>query len=219
MATYKNHVVLSSVEDNGDVNEFYPITDASDVSIEKTNSNIPSDVNNFQQLLDNMSGNAFGLIDDAVINGGDVKTVKDPVTTEINDDYGKYGSPTKLLSSTQIKNYINDHSFMIKKSTIGYDYFNAIDCTRDTQAIYCINTIGFKDSEVPSITVNGKETPLKGKYIVEWLPCYIDTLLGFQNQGIQRWIYIDEDGFTDERIFTRVYKNNKWSEFYNFNYK
>ena len=69
MATHKNHMVLGSVEDNGDVNEIYPIADAEDVNVKRNNGNIPSDVGNLQQLTDKMSAVAFNDSEDMVFAG------------------------------------------------------------------------------------------------------------------------------------------------------
>ena len=59
MASYNNDIVLSSIEENGDVNEIYPITDADDVNIKRNNSQVPSGVVNVQQLADKLGSGAF----------------------------------------------------------------------------------------------------------------------------------------------------------------
>ena len=79
-------MVLGSVEDNGDVNEMYPVTDAEDVNIKRNNGNIPSDVSNLQQLTDKMSAVAFNDSEDMVIDGNTMGTLQDPPSSEINDN-------------------------------------------------------------------------------------------------------------------------------------
>ena len=86
MATHKNHMVLGSVEDNGDVNEMYPVTDAEDVIIKRNNGNIPSDVSNLQQLTDKMSAVAFNNEEDIIFAGNTMGTFQDPLSSEINDN-------------------------------------------------------------------------------------------------------------------------------------
>ena len=111
MATYKNHMVLGSVEDNGDVNEMYPVTDAEDVIIKRNNGNIPSDVSNLQQLTDKMSAVAFNDSEDMVFAGNTMDTLQDPPSSEINDNKL---SEEYTWSSNKIKNRIENTTTELK---------------------------------------------------------------------------------------------------------
>ena len=210
MATYKNHVILSSVEDNGDVNEFYPITDASDVSFNR-NDNIPSNIDNIQQLLDNMTGNAFGLVDDAVIIGNE-KSINNPVSTEIDDSKT---SVTTLWSSNKIKDYVKNNTINIHKSHINNDLYNVINTTTPYPTTYCINTIGFKDKDIilPKIfdSNKNKDVYVRGRYIVEYFPQITDSSNHQHYDGFQRWTYVDDPD--NIYVFTRTCINGIWNNF------
>ena len=120
MASYKNHIVLSSIEENGDVNEIYPITDADDVNIKRNNSQVPSGVVNVQQLADKLGSGAFTNKENLVYVGDSENEL---ITSEIDDNTE---NKVSTWSSSKIKEFTDQNDSIIKE----YVYNEVGDVTK-----------------------------------------------------------------------------------------
>ena len=197
MTTYKNHVILSSVEDNGDINEFYPVVDAADIKIKKTNSGLSSTANNVKEVVDDLSSMAFTNISSfAYIKNSDENL------SEINDEIS---SDKTTWSSEKISNYVDSEVSKFNPRDFNYntEIANQIsDTTCKTQQIYCVHS-----DEITSTPNN-----LTGNFIVEYFP-FLDSSNDNSEVeiAVQRWTYLD---LTDKNyIFMRIAKNGSWNPF------
>ena len=206
MATYKNHLELSSVEENGDVNVLYPVNTGEDVSIKRNNSNLPSGVTNLQQLVDKMGPTAFANAEKMVFAGTTLGTANDPATSEINDNAVKN---SLTWSSEKITDYIGKSTTGFKRTTeVGEEYVNSYFPA--TPQVYSVNTSGFSSNTCPNGT--------KGNFIVEYFP-FVDRsniTNAMQNDSrrvnyaLQRWTYLNASSFA---VYQRVYTNGTWNSF------
>ena len=220
MATYKNHTVLSSVEENGDVNEIYPITDADDVNIKRNNSQVPSGVGNVQQLADRLGAGAFASTENSVYVG---ESDKELITSEIDDNTE---SKSSTWSSLKIQNFVNQNESTVRE----YVYSEAGKVTKfipqhkidenyvsqflpATPQVYCVDASKF--------STNSRPDGLTSKFIVEYFP-YVDRddivdspLNGPHrpNYAYQRWTKIQERAGESSAIYYRFFSNGIWDAF------
>ena len=203
MATYKNHMVLGSVEDNGDVNEIYPITDAEDVNVKRNNGNIPSDVSNLQQLTDKMSAVAFNDSEDMVIAGNTMGTFQDPPSSEINDNKL---SEEYTWSSNKIKNRIENTTTELK-GYVRENTENAIKAVPEKNSseyiidntspalpkVYSANVKEFSDQTLYA-RINEK-----ARYIMQYFP-YVDSDTGTVKYAYTRAVQMHDGTHSDNKI-------------------
>lgn len=115
MAKIYNHVQLGVADSNGDINVLYPISTGEDVSIDKTNTNLPKNAINVQDIINSIGKMAFEDGNDVVrfdaIEEGDDYEGPDCVT-EINDDLISLGttwSSKKITSLVAGENIVYYH--------------------------------------------------------------------------------------------------------------
>ena len=198
MATYINHLELSSVEENGDVNVLYPVNTGEDVTIKRDNSNLPSGVTNLQQLIDKMGPATFSNAETIVYAGETLGTTNNPSLSEINDNITKN---SLTWSSNKIKNYVD---------TACYKFINVQDSDEnyvnlyftDKPQVMCVNTAGFTQNSCPD--------GLRGNFIVEYFPLIENDHTSRVFYALQRWTYLNPDSFA---VYQRVYINGMWNAF------
>ena len=89
MAYIYNHVQLGVADSKGDINVLYPISTGEDVSIDKSNSSLPENVINVQDIINSIGRMAFEDGDDVVRFSADEVADEyegDVPLSEINDD-------------------------------------------------------------------------------------------------------------------------------------
>ena len=210
MATYKNHVILSSVEDNGDVNELYPRTDASDVNVQSIHS---SSIRTLQNLADKLGSTSFANIKDSILYIDEKDENPRAVESDIDDDII---SKDKSWSSNKIKGYIS-HDATLVYNHIGNEN-NINNFLSKYPYIISINTSSFTKKPYVEASLSDTSTQLiaySGNFIVEYIPFVRGKLIS----ALQRWTYISKIDSSVEYpvVFARIYKNNTWSDFHLIN--
>ena len=203
MATYKNHMVLGSVEDNGDVNEMYPVTDAEDVIIKRNNGNIPSDVSNLQQLTDKMSAVAFNNEEDIIFAGNTMGTFQDPLSSEINDNKI---SKEYTWSSNKIKNTITDTTTKMQEYVRGKTESAVKAIPEKNSSEYIIDNTSPALPKVYSANVKEFSDQTlyarineKARYIMQYFP-YVDNDTGTVKYAYTRSVQMHDGTHDDNKI-------------------
>lgn len=210
MATIKNHILLSVIEESGDVNEIYPQSKAEDVLIERENTNIPAGVKTVQELANSMGASAFKSADKLVYIGRTENYTGDVTDSEIND---KVISTDSTWSSEKIKTYINENDveFSPLENTtedIINKFFPIIP------KVYNVNTTGYSSTSYPAGN--------PGNYIVEYFP-FVGSAnitegdinsISRVTYAMQRWTLLKNSvNSTAPKVFTRYFVDGTWTSF------
>lgn len=205
MGTTYDHVQLSSVDSNGNVNVLYPINTATDVSIDVNNNAIPSSVKNLQNLVDNIGSMAFNQGEDFVYLGESTDYNGELSNSEISDN-----SISTITTWSSSKITTNTTAF-----TQGYKM------TTDTVDKLFINPVVFNVDG--RYTAYNEYSPEEGKqWVVEYFPIVTSANNVVGEPGgsntvttaMQRWTGIDYTGeATDVVVYERTYINNVWNDF------
>ena len=205
MGTTYEHVQLSSVDSNGNVNVLYPINTATDVSIDVKNDTIPSSVKNVQDLVDNIGSMAFNNDSDLVYLGDSTDYDGEIPNTEISDNnISEITTWSSSKITTNTSTFIQGYRMstaIVNKLFINPVVFN-VDCR---------------------YTAYNDYSPEEGKqWIVEYFPIVTtDSNIVGEPGGantvmtaIQRWTGIDYTGETkDVVVYERTYINSTWNDF------
>lgn len=216
MATNRNHVILSSVEDNNDINEIYPYTNAEDININRRNINIPVNTN-AQEVINNISPIAYKNNIEFIYNDNNESL------SEINDNITS--EKTTWSSSKIVDYYTNNTPGFTSVEETTKDLIN--NSSMSSYHIFCIDT-----SLMPDITTPEK---LQGCFIVEYFPFLEnsggniggtdisnDKRCDYNYQAplvIQRWTYLDKEDEGYVYIRMKVKENGLWGGFIKINYE
>ena len=207
MSTTYEHTQLSAVQEDGNVKVLYPVNTAKDVSIETTNTAIPSSVKTAQDLVDKIDEMAFKNGSDVVFLGESEEFPGSSVESEINDD--TVSSVTTWSSSNIVKNTTK----FIQGYKMSTDIINKL-----FSSVVVFNVDG-------RFTANDEFTPEAGRqWVVEYFPIVTSANnvdgnvsdISTVTTAYQRWTGINYNNTPEVSslvVYERVLINGTWSEF------
>lgn len=193
MATRYNHIQLGVVNANGDVDVLYPQTTARDVAVDKSNSKIPHNVDDLQELVSSFGEMAFENKDKLVFLGESEEYNGNIMETEINDDYVGEGftwSSKKIANSTNT--WVNNNDARVRDLTT---LFLA------PKTISVDGTIATFSAICPGAGYH---------WIMEYFPLIIENNTVIK--AVQRWTGFYPHGALSS-VYYRSYLHGEWSLF------
>lgn len=215
--TYKNHIILSSVENNGDINEIYPIVNASDVSI-NTNDEHSKNVSNLQELVNKIGNASFSNISDKLVYIEESDKIPKQYESDIDDTIecsSKSWSGKKIINYITEKKYGTNNTTYFSSKNISlllplHPYTISLDTSHENDMycpfIYIIVEEQEPEGSVMVIHTKKKKEYIHGDYIVEYIPFIKNNTV---YKAIQRWTLASAPSL----VFSRIYNNNTWSDF------
>ena len=207
MGTTYEHTQLASVKDNGDVTVIYPINTVKDVSVETTNTALPSTIKTMGDFLDNVNPFIFGGTKDVIFVDNASESIGSIPDSEIDDQ--KISITSTWSSSNIVKNTSTFiPGYKMDTSIINKLYISPVSFNVDG-----------RDLAFESLVPEGGR-----QWVVEYFPIVVSENTVEGNVGdvntvktaIQRWtgINFSDSGNMDAVVvYERTCTLGKWGDF------